>query len=60
MSRMAKFKQPSQEIINLSRKGMRFSKTVRFLKNEHVTDTLKPLKKKMTCSGIYIDDVDLV
>ena len=36
MSRMAKFKQPSQKIINLSRKGMQFTETVRFLKNEYV------------------------
>lgn len=36
MSRMAKFKQPSQEIIELSKRSMQFTETVRFLKNEYI------------------------
>ena len=34
--RMSKFKQPSQEVIELSRSNMRFIETVRFLKKELV------------------------
>ena len=34
MSTMAKFKRPSQDVIDLSRKNMRFVETVRYLKNE--------------------------
>jgi len=36
MSMMAKFKRPSQDIIDLSRTNMRFVETVRYLKNEYV------------------------
>jgi len=34
MSMMAKFKRPTQEVIDLSRRNLRFVETVRFLKNE--------------------------
>jgi len=34
MSMMAKFKRPSQEVIDLSRSNMGFIETIRILKNE--------------------------
>ena len=34
--RMSKFKQPSQQVIDLSRNNMRFIETVRFLKKEYI------------------------
>ena len=36
MSMMAKFKRPTQAVIDLSRTNMRFLETVRYLKNEYV------------------------
>lgn len=35
MSMMAKFKRPSQDVIDLSRTNMRFIETIRYLKNEY-------------------------
>ena len=35
MSRMAKFKQPSQEVIELGQKSMQLIETTRFLKNQY-------------------------
>jgi len=36
MSMMAKFKRPTQDVIDLSRTSMRFVETVRYLRNEYV------------------------
>ena len=41
MSMMAKFKRPSQDVIDLSRTNMRFLETVRYFKNEYVYSNLK-------------------